>query len=54
MLRYFTAPYMPQQNGVVERRKRTVIEMSRILLKEMNLPAMLWGEAVRNAVYVLN
>lgn len=31
--RNFTAPYSPQQNGVVERRNRTMIEMARSLLK---------------------
>ena len=36
--RQFTAPYSPQQNGVVERRNRTMIEMARSLLKERNLP----------------
>lgn len=52
--RHYTTPYTPQQNGVVERRNRTVVEMARSSLKEMNLPAELWAEAVRNAVYVLN
>lgn len=52
--RHFTAPYTPQQNGVVERRNRTVVEMTRCFLKEMGLPATLWGEAVRHSVYVLN
>jgi transposase InsO family protein len=31
--RQFTAPYPPQQNGVVERRNRTVMEMARSLMK---------------------
>ena len=52
--RHYTAPYTPQQNGVVERRNRTVVEMARSYLKEMKLPMMLWGEAVRHSVYVLN
>lgn len=30
------------------------MEMARSLLKEMNLPSIIWGEAVRHAVYVLN
>lgn len=51
---YFTAPYSPQQNGVVERRNRTVIEMARSMLNSMHVPDMLWGEAVRHAVYILN
>ena len=52
--RHFTAPYTPQQNGVVERRNRTVVAMARSFLKEMNLPSNLWGEAVRHSVYILN
>lgn len=52
--RHFTAPYTPQQNGVVERRNRTVIEMARSYLKEMHLPSLIWGEAVRHSVYILN
>ena len=52
--RHYTAPYTPQQNGVVERRNRTVVEMARSCLKEMKLPCMLWGEAVRHSIYLLN
>lgn len=52
--RHFIAPYYPQQNGFVERRNRTVIEMARSILKGMLVPRNLWGEAVRHVVYVLN
>ena len=52
--RHFTAPYSPQQNGVVERRNRTVLEMARSFLKEKQLPLTLWGEAIRHSIYVLN
>ncbi|KAK9076083.1 hypothetical protein SSX86_004416 [Deinandra increscens subsp. villosa] len=52
--RQTTAPYTPQQNGVVERRNRIVMEMTRCLLKTMQVPDSLWGEAVRHAVYLLN
>lgn len=52
--RHFTAPYTPQQNGVVERRNRTVVEMTRSYLKEMKMPSEMWGEAVRHSIYVLN
>ncbi|KAL8127888.1 hypothetical protein AgCh_014727 [Apium graveolens] len=52
--RHYTAPYTPQQNGVMERRNRTVMEMARSLLKEMNLPTTFWGEVIRHALYVLN
>ena len=52
--RHLTAPYTPQQNGVVERRNRTVMSTARSLLKSMQVPTNLWGEAVRHAVYLLN
>ena len=52
--RHFTAPYSPQQNGVVERRNRTMIEMARSFLKGMKMPNYFWGEAVRQSIYILN
>lgn len=51
---YTTTPYTPKQNGVVERRNQTVVEMARCLLKSMSVPAKFWGEAVATAVYILN
>ena len=52
--RHLTAPYTPQQNGVVERRNRTLMEMTRSMLKAMKVPNYLWGEAVRHATYLIN
>jgi len=54
MKHFTTAPYTPQQNGVVEHRNRTVVEMARCLLKARGVPIELWGEAVATAVYLLN
>nr|GEZ49513.1 hypothetical protein [Tanacetum cinerariifolium] len=42
------------KNGVVERRNCLVIEMERSMLKSMEVPDTLWGEAVRQAVYIQN
>ena len=52
--RHMTAPYSPQQNGVVERRNRTLLEMTRSILKHMGVPNNLWGEDVRHATYLIN
>ncbi|KAG7557329.1 Zinc finger CCHC-type superfamily [Arabidopsis suecica] len=52
--RHLTAPYSPQQNGVVERRNRTLMEMTRSILKHMKMPNYLWGEAVRHSTYLIN
>lgn len=41
--RQLTAPYSPQQNGIVERRNRTLMEMTRSILKHMRVPNFLWG-----------
>jgi transposase InsO family protein len=49
-----TAPYTPQQNGVVERTNQTIVNMARSLLKSMEMPDKFWGEAVSTTVYLLN
>lgn len=54
MMHYLTAPYSPQQNGVVERRNQTIVSMAQSLLKSKDMPGTLWGEAVSTAVYILN
>jgi transposase InsO family protein len=52
--RELTAPYTPQQNGVVERRNQSVVGTARSMLKAKGLPGVFWGEAVTTAVYLLN
>ena len=49
-----TAPYTPQQNGVVERKNRTIMEMTRCLLHEKDLPKEFWAEAANTTVFLLN
>ncbi|GJQ90983.1 putative ribonuclease H-like domain-containing protein [Tanacetum coccineum] len=44
----------PQQNGVAERKNRTLIEAARTMLVESKLPTTFWAEAVNTACYVLN
>lgn len=50
----FTTPHTPQQNGVAERKNRTLMEMARCLLIDANLPNTFWGEAVATANYIQN
>lgn len=52
--RELTAPYTPEQNGIAERKNRTVMEMARSMLKSKDLPNQFWAEAVHTAVYLLN
>ena len=52
--RQTTIPYTPSQNGVVERKNRTVKEMARSLLQHSKLPPAFWGEAIATSVYILN
>jgi transposase InsO family protein len=52
--RHYSAPYNPQQNGVIERRNQAVVGMARALLKQRGMFAVFWGEAVVTAVYILN
>ncbi|KAL0286083.1 UNVERIFIED_CONTAM: Retrovirus-related Pol polyprotein from transposon TNT 1-94 [Sesamum angustifolium] len=49
-----TVSYNPQQNGVSEKKNRTVMEMARSMLQEKHLPKAFWAEAVYTAVYLLN
>ncbi|GJT62583.1 retrovirus-related pol polyprotein from transposon TNT 1-94 [Tanacetum coccineum] len=44
----------PQQNGVVERRNRTLIEAARTMLIYAKAPLFLWAEAVATACYTQN
>ena len=50
----FTARYTPQQNGIAERKNRTIMEMARSMLAAKHLPNEYWGEAVATAVYIMN
>ncbi|KAJ4707148.1 Retrovirus-related Pol polyprotein from transposon TNT 1-94 [Melia azedarach] len=49
-----TVPYSPQQNGVCERKNRTLLEMARSMMHEKNLPKKFWAEAVYTSVYLQN
>ncbi|BBH01574.1 transposable element gene [Prunus dulcis] len=52
--RQLTVAYSPQQNGVAERKNRTVMEMARAMMHEKKIPLKFWAEAVNTAVYLQN
>ncbi|GKF87442.1 retrovirus-related pol polyprotein from transposon TNT 1-94 [Tanacetum coccineum] len=47
-------PRTPQQNGVVERRNRTLVEAARTMMIFLKAPMFLWAEAVATACYTQN
>ncbi|GJT97707.1 retrovirus-related pol polyprotein from transposon TNT 1-94 [Tanacetum coccineum] len=52
--REYSVARTPQQNGVAERRNRTLIEAARTMLADSKLPTTFWAKAVSTACYVQN
>jgi len=52
--RKYSCSYSPQQNGVTERKNRHIIEITRAMLNEKNLPNYFWAEVITIAVYIMN
>ncbi|KAB2605263.1 hypothetical protein D8674_004980 [Pyrus ussuriensis x Pyrus communis] len=52
--RQLTAAYTPQQNGVAERKNRTIMNMVRSMLSGKHIPKTFWPEAVNWTVHILN
>ncbi|GJZ80002.1 putative ribonuclease H-like domain-containing protein [Tanacetum coccineum] len=52
--REFSVARTPQQNGVAERKNRTLIEAARTMLADSLLPTTFWAEAINTACYVQN
>ena len=44
----------PEQNGVVKRQNRTLIDIVRSMMSNSTLPEFLWGETLKTAVHILN
>ncbi|XP_060216297.1 uncharacterized protein LOC132643781 [Lycium barbarum] len=51
---FFFAPRIPQQNGVVERKNRTLEDMARTMLIASDVAKSFWVEAVNTACHVIN
>ena len=49
-----SAPRTPPQNGIAERRNRSIIDRARNLMMEKNVTLKHWREAVSTAIYTLN
>lgn len=49
-----TVPYTPQQNGVAERKNRTLKEMVNSMMSYSRLSEGFWGETILTACYLLN
>nr|GEU36999.1 putative ribonuclease H-like domain-containing protein [Tanacetum cinerariifolium] len=52
--REFSVPRTPQQNGIAERKNRTLIEAARTMLADSLIPISFWAKAVNTACYVQN
>jgi hypothetical protein len=50
----FSSPYTPQQNGVVERKNKTLLDMARTMLDEYKTPDRFWAEAINTTCYSIN
>ena len=49
-----SAPYTPQQNGLVERKNKTLVDMVNAMILSAKLPLNLWGEALLTVCHVHN
>ena len=50
----FSTPKIPQQNGIAEKKNKTLVEMARTMLCESQLLKYFWVEAVNIVCYILN
>jgi len=50
----FSCARIPQQNGVVERKNRTLQEMARTMINESNVEKYFWAEAINTSCYIIN
>jgi hypothetical protein len=50
----FSTPRVPQQNGVMERKNHTLVEMARTMLDEHRTPMRFWADAISTTCYISN
>jgi transposase InsO family protein len=50
----FSTPCVPQQNGVVERKNRTLVEMARTMLDKHRTSRRFWADAISTACHISN
>ena len=54
IVQQFIVPHTPQQNGVAERKNRTLVDCARSMLKGRNLSNGIWAKAINTAIYLKN
>ena len=54
ILHQSSCAYTPQQNGVVKRKNRHLVETARTLLFHHKVPQRFWGDAILAACYLIN
>jgi len=50
--REWIAPYNLEQNGMAERKIRTIVGATKAMLYDQDLPRYLWAEACNTAIYI--
>jgi hypothetical protein len=48
----FSTPRVPQQNGVMERKNCTLVEIARMMLDEHRTPRRFWADAISNQIFL--
>ena len=54
IIHHRSSPYTPQQNGIVERKHRHLLDTTRSLMFQASLPSPFWGHAILMATSIIN